>query len=136
MIGSYLCNHVSFLIFFISASAFVRSTSGRRPLLLNGELNWQFLGMLRSLSPSILSIECVKETFVVADSAAIFYNIVTAGVIIPKPSSSSVNSWSSLESSLAISSTLSIISVCPYVGVHIDAYWLVVFSVCLCNYIR
>jgi hypothetical protein len=112
------------------------STSGRWPLLLNGELNWQFLGMLRSLSPSILSIECVKETFVVADSSVIFYNIVTAGVIIPKPSSSSVNSRSSSESSLEISSTLSIISVCPYVGVHIDAYWLVVFCVCVCNYIR
>jgi hypothetical protein len=84
MTSSYLCNHVSFLIFFISASAFVRRTSGRRPLLLNKEQNWQFLGTLRSLSPSILSIEHVKETFVAVDSVVIFCDIMTAGVIITK----------------------------------------------------
>jgi hypothetical protein len=35
--GNYLCNNVSFLIFFISASDLVSGMSGRRPLLSNEE---------------------------------------------------------------------------------------------------
>jgi hypothetical protein len=69
----------------------------------------------------MLSIDRVKETFDAADSVAIFYDIVTAGVIIKKPSSSSVNLSSSLESSLATSSVLSITSVRACSGVHKDA---------------
>jgi hypothetical protein len=128
--SSYLFNHVSFLIFFISASAFVRGTSGQRPLLSHRERNWQFLGTLRSLSPSIFSIDRVKETFVAADLTAIFYDIVATGVIITKPSSSSVNSRSSSESSLATSSVFSIPSVWPCSGVHISGSWLVMSCVC------
>jgi hypothetical protein len=130
MTSSYLCNLVSFLIFFISKSTFVRETFGRWPLLSNGERNWKFLGTLRSLLPSILSIEHVKETFVKADSVAIFCDIVPVGVIITKLSSSSVNSWSSSESSLATSSALSITYIRPCSDVHISASWLVLSCVC------
>jgi hypothetical protein len=75
--------------------------------------------MLRSLLSSILSIECVKETFVAVDLVAIFYDSVAAGVIITKPSSSSVNSRSSSESSFATSSALSVTSVWSCSGVSI-----------------
>jgi hypothetical protein len=121
-----LCNDVSFLIFFISASSLVSGTSGWWPLLSNGEQNWQFFGMFHSLSSSILSIECLKETFVAIDSVAIFYDSVAVGVIIMKQSSSSVNSRSSLKSSFTISLAMSITSVQSCSGVHIGASWLVV----------
>jgi hypothetical protein len=79
----------------------------------------------------MLSIDCVKETFDAADSATIFCDIMTAGVIIKKPSSSSVNSSSSSESSLATSSALSVTSVGACSGVHKDASRLVVYCVCV-----
>jgi hypothetical protein len=76
-------------------------------------------------------IEHVKEAFVAVDLAVIVCDIMTTGVIITKPSSSLVNSWLSSESSLPISSALSITSVWPCSGVHIDALWLVVSCVCV-----
>jgi hypothetical protein len=84
-----------------------------RPLLSNGERKWQFLGMLHSRSPSVLSIDRVKEIFDAADSAAIFCDSVTVGVIMTKPSSSSVNSSSSSESPASTSSSLPIPCIVP-----------------------
>jgi hypothetical protein len=62
---------------------------------------------------------------------AIFCDSVAAGVIITKPSSSSVNSWSSSESSFLTSSAFSVTSVRSCYGVRIGASWLVVSWVCV-----
>jgi hypothetical protein len=99
---TYLCNVVSCFIFFIRAKAFVRGTPGRRNLLSNGNRNWQFFGTFRNLSPSMFIMERVNGTSDAAELGAIFWDMVTAGVISMNSSSSSLNTSSSSDSSSAL----------------------------------
>jgi hypothetical protein len=80
----------------------VRGTPGRRNLLSNGERNWQFFGTFRNLSPSIFSMDQVNGTSDAVELDAIFWDIMTIGVISMNSSSSSLNISSSSNPSIAL----------------------------------